>query len=107
MNSDKYTKGILRLLEETKAEDIQIIDVRDKTPFSEYYILVTATNPRQMNALKEAVVEKIETLKGKINHVEGNENSGWILVDAYHVIINIFSKEERERISLEQILSRR
>jgi ribosome-associated protein len=107
LNSDKYTKGILQLLEETKAEDIQIIDVRDKTPFSEYYILVTATNPRQMNALKEAVVEKIETLKGKINHVEGNENSGWILVDAYHVIINIFSKEERERISLEQILSRR
>ena len=107
MNSDKYTKGILQLLEETKAKDIQIIDVRDKTPFSEYYILVTATNPRQMNALKEAVVEKIETLKGKINHVEGNENSGWILVDAYHVIINIFSKEERERISLEQILSRR
>ena len=107
MNSDKYTKGILQLLEETKAEDIQIIDVRDKTPFSEYYILVTATNPRQMNALKEAVVEKIETLKGKINHVEGNENSGWILVDAYHVVVNIFSKEERERISLEQILSRR
>jgi len=107
LNPDKYTKGILQLLEETKAEDIQIIDVRDKTPFSEYYILVTATNPRQMNALKEAVVEKIETLKGKINHVEGNENSGWILVDAYHVIINIFSKEERERIGLEQILSRR
>jgi len=107
LNSDKYTKGILQLLEETKAEDIQIIDVRDKTPFSEYYILVTATNPRQMNALKEAVVEKIETLKGKINHVEGNENSGWILVDAYHVVVNIFSKEERERISLEQILSRR
>ena len=107
MSPDKYTKAILELLNETKAEDIQIIDVRDKTPFSEYYILVTATNPRQMNALKEAVVEKIETLKGKINHVEGNENSGWILVDAYHVIINIFSKEERERISLEQILSRR
>ncbi|MDY0345142.1 MAG: ribosome silencing factor [Bacilli bacterium] len=107
MNPDKYTKGILQLLEETKAEDIQLIDVRDRTPFSEYYILVTATNPRQMNAIKEAVVKKIELLKGKINHVEGGENSGWILVDAYHVIINIFSKEERERISLEQILSRR
>jgi ribosome-associated protein len=107
LNPDKYTKGILQLLEETKAEDVQLIDVRERTPFSEYYILVTATNPRQMNAIKEAVVEKIESLLGKINHVEGNENSGWILVDAYHIIINIFSKEERERISLEQILSRR
>lgn len=107
MNPDKYTKGILKLLAETKGEDIQIIDVRDRTPFSEYYILVTASNPRQMNAIKEAVVKTIVKLKGNINHVEGSEDSGWILVDAYHVIINIFSKEERERISLEHILAKR
>ncbi|MFA5421309.1 MAG: ribosome silencing factor [Bacilli bacterium] len=107
MSPDKYTKGILTLLEETKGEDIQLIDVRDRTPFSEYYILVTATNPRQMNAIKDAVLERMESLKGNINHVEGTENSGWILIDAYHIIVNIFSKEERERISLEEILSRR
>jgi ribosome-associated protein len=107
LSPDKYTKGILTLLEETKGEDIQLIDVRDRTPFSEYYILVTATNPRQMNAIKDAVLERMESLKGNINHVEGTENSGWILIDAYHIIVNIFSKEERERISLEEILSRR
>jgi ribosome-associated protein len=107
LSPDKYTQGILKLLEETKGEDVQLIDVRELTPFSEYYILVTATNTRQMNAIKDAVVEKIESMKGSVNHVEGNEASGWILVDAYHVIVNIFSKEERERISLEKILARR
>ena len=107
MSPDKYTKAILELLNETKAEDIQIIDVRDRTPFSEYYILVTASNPRQMNALKDAVVERLEKLKANVHHVEGSGDSGWILVDAYHVIINIFLKEERERVSLEQILSRK
>lgn len=106
MNPDKFTKAVINLLDETKAEDVQVIDVRDRTPFSEYYILVTASNPRQMNAIKEAVVEKIESLKGNVHHVEGSDKSGWILVDAYHLIINIFSKEERERISLEQVLTR-
>ncbi|NCA97421.1 MAG: ribosome silencing factor [Bacteroidia bacterium] len=106
MNPDKFTKAVIKLLDETKAEDVQVIDVRDRTPFSEYYILVTASNPRQMNAIKEAIVEKIESLKGNVHHVEGSDKSGWILVDAYHLIINIFSKEERERISLEQVLTR-
>lgn len=107
MNPDKFTKAVIKLLDETKAEDVQVIDVRERTPFSEYYILVSATNPRQMNAIKDAVVEKIESMKGKVHHVEGSERSGWILVDAYHLIVNIFSKEERQRIDLGHVLMRK
>jgi ribosome-associated protein len=107
LNPDKFTKAVVKLLEESKAENLQLIDVRDYTPFSEYYILVTATNTRQMNAIKDSVVDKLESMKGRVSHVEGSENSGWILIDAYHLIINIFSKEERERISLERILAKR
>jgi ribosomal silencing factor RsfS len=86
LNSDKYTKGILQLLEETKAEDIQIIDVRDKTPFSEYYILVTPLI-RAENDLK-AVVEKIETQRK--HSVEGNENRDGNYLNAimYHQFLN-------------------
>jgi len=98
--------GALEVLNESKAEDVQLIDVRDRTPFSEFYILASANNVRQMNALKEIVLEKLEAMGASVNHVEGTEKSGWILIDAHHVIINIFSKEERERISLEQMLSR-
>jgi len=40
-----------------------------------------------------------------INHVEGKPETGWILIDAHHVIINLFTKEERERISLDELLA--
>lgn len=103
---DKTTKEILTLLENSKGEDVELIDVREQTPFSEYYLLVTASNVRQMNALKEAVLKKLKDIKASLHHVEGLESSGWILIDAHHLIVNIFSKEERERISLEEIFNR-
>lgn len=107
MKPDKTTKAILALLETTKGEDIELIDVSELTPFSEHYLLVTASSMRQMNALKEAVLKKLRELNASLHHVEGRVESGWILIDAHHLIVNIFTKEERERISLEEIFARR
>lgn len=106
MELDKTTKAILSLLEETKGEDVELINVSELSPFSEYYLLVTASNIRQMNAIKEAVLKKLKELDESLHHVEGREESGWILIDAHHLIVNIFTKEERERISLEEIFKR-
>ena len=102
---DKVVSIVKKTLEEHKAEDIVVLDVKERTPFAEYYVLATANNIRQINALAELVEEALEKKKYTINHVEGTPESGWILIDAYHVIINIFSKEERERISLDQVLA--
>ncbi|MDY0100430.1 MAG: ribosome silencing factor [Bacilli bacterium] len=107
MELDKTTKAILTLLEQTKGEDIELINVSELTPFSEYYLLVTASNIRQMNAIKETVLKKLKELEANLHHVEGREESGWVLIDAHHLIVNIFTKEERERISLEEIFKRR
>lgn len=107
MIMDKVVSLAKKVLSDHKAEDISVIDVREMTPFAEYYILATAMNNRQINALKDAIEEEFEKKKYKINHIEGTPESGWTLIDAYHVIINIFSKEERERISLDHHLSKK
>ena len=104
---DKVVTIVKKILEEHKAEDIVVLDVKEKTPFAEYYVLASGNNFRQINALAELVEEGLDKNKIKINHIEGTPESGWILIDAYHVIINIFSKEERERISLDQVLSKK
>lgn len=107
MRKDKVVKLVESVLEEHKASDIVTLDVSEKTPFADFYVLATAGNIRQLNALKELVEEALEKNKMSINHIEGTPESGWILIDAHHVIINIFSKEERERISLEEIMSKK
>ena len=103
---DKVVSLVKKTLEDHKAEDIQVIDVRERTPFAEYYVLASANNLRQIRALCDAVEEELEKKKFSIGHIEGTPESGWMLIDAHHVIINIFSKEERERISLDKVLSR-
>jgi ribosome-associated protein len=107
MRKDKTVKIVEKALEDHKAEDIVTIDVSEKTPFADFYVLATAGNIRQLNALKEIVEEELEKNKMSINHIEGTPESGWILIDAHHVIVNIFSKAERERISLEEVMSRK
>lgn len=107
MAKDKLVSLIEKALDEHKASDIMTIDVRERTPFADYYILATAGNLRQLDALKEHVEETIEKAGFDIGHIEGKPESGWILIDAHHVIINIFSEEERARISLEEVLSKK
>ncbi len=104
---DKVLKLIEDTLNEHKALEVQTIDVREKSPFTDYYVLATAGNIRQLKALAELVLDELGKIKFDINHVEGKAESGWILIDAHHVIVNIFSKEERERISLEEVLSKK
>ena len=104
---DKVVTLVKKVLEEHKAEDVSVIDVKERTPFAEYYVLATAGNIRQLNALCEIVEEELSKKKIAINHIEGTPESGWMLIDAYHVIINVFSREERERVSLDQILAKK
>lgn len=104
---DKVVTLVKKVLEDHKAEDIKIIDVKDKTPFADYYILATAGNIRQLNALTEIIEDELAKKKIDIGHIEGKPETGWMLIDAHHVIINVFSKEERERISLDELLSRK
>ena len=104
---DKVVTLVKKILEEHKAEDVSVIDVKERTPFAEYYVLATAGNIRQLNALTEIVEEELSKKKIAINHIEGTPESGWILIDAHHVIVNIFSKDERERISLEEVMRRK
>ena len=90
MRKDKTVKIVEDVLNEHKATDIVTIDVHEKTPFADFYILATAGNIRQLNALKELVEEALEKNKMSINQ-----------------IVNIFSKAERERISLEEVMAKK
>ena len=103
----KLVSVVESCLDKHKALDIETIDVKERTPFADYYVLATAMNIRQLDALKELVVEELEKNKFDVGHIEGRPESGWILIDAHHVIVNIFSKEERERISLDEVLTRK
>ena len=90
-------------LDEKKAEDIQKFVTKDRTPFFDNVVLASVTSARQLDSLAENVKDFLEENKQAIHHIEGTIESGWIIIDAYDIVINLFTKEERSRINLDEI----
>lgn len=95
--------AVIRAIDEKLGEDIDVIDMSTANPLVEYYVVCTASNSRRVNAIKESVVEAIEKLGMKIHHTEGKNDSEWVLVDAYDIVVHIFSPDARRRFDFESL----
>ncbi len=87
-----------------KGIDIKIFDVRDVTPITSYYIVLSALNARQIKGFQEIVEKTIESADGGVvKNVEGRHGADWVIVDGGDIVVNIFSKEERERVKFDDL----
>ena len=96
MTSAEYCKIAVKALEDKKAEDVKIIDIREISPIADFFIIADGMNQNQIQAMRDAV-------DLKVRQVEGNQSSTWILMDYNDIIIHIFSKEDRLFYDLERI----
>ena len=96
-------KKIEDLLDEKKVEDITILDVKDRTPFSEYYVIGTALNERSLEAIAQALEDLLFREKGIDIKKDGTPESGWIAIEADNVLVHVLTKEKREIFKLEDI----
>ncbi len=103
---EKVTSKVVKTLREHKAENVKVYNVKERTPFSDYYVLATALNVRHVNALNETLIEELEKNNIHVSHIEGKKDANWILIDLHHVIVNIFTEEERNRIDLEDLFKK-
>lgn len=101
----KKIEIIIQALEDLKLQDIEIYDMRHTSPFFDYFIISSATNNRQLQASVQRVDEALQKYHFATARVEGKNSNSWILMDAKDVIVNIFTKEEREYYNLEKMLA--
>ncbi len=99
----KLIKETKELLEDKKGEAITIVDVRDRTPFTDYYILVTAPNMRAAGAYADSLEEFFQKKVDDLRQIEGQPESGWVLVDAGEVVVHIFTAAKRQEMNLEDL----
>ena len=99
-------KIIVDTLEEHKGEDIAVIDVSEFSPFADKYVLVTAGNPRALDALRNHVKEELEKAGIEIQVSEGEPESGWIILQGDDVIVHFFLEANRRILQLEDLLAR-
>lgn len=98
----ELTALIKKTLEDAKAEDIVIIDLKDKTDLADYMIIASGNSNRHVLSLAEKLVTKLKKQK-IIPNVEGKKQADWILIDTLNVIIHIFRPEIRQYYNLEKM----
>ena len=101
MPKKKLTEICNDSLLDSKAEDILNLDVKGISSFADQIIIATANSNRHAKSVSEKLVDKLKQDKIHIIGVDGQVESGWILVDCGSIVINIMKKEEREFYDLE------
>ena len=94
---------VIEILEEKKAEDIILMDLKEVADFTDYFIICNGTSDRMLNSLADAVSEKVKEVYKIIAKREGDPNEGWLLVDLGDIVIHLFSPELREYYQLEKL----
>lgn len=86
-----------------KAEDILVLDLREISTFTDFFVIMTGNSSRQNVAIFESIEQELK--KGKIAPigVEGKEHAEWILMDYGSFVVHVFSKRAREYYSLEKL----
>ena len=89
--------------EDKKAIDLVVLDLRKAAGFTDYFVICSGTNPRQVRAIADAIVETLDAEDAHPAHVEGYDRSEWILLDYFDFVVHIFSRECRAFYGLERL----
>tara|TARA_Y100001936_G_C16023661_1_gene641079 strand:+ start:704 stop:1060 length:357 start_codon:yes stop_codon:yes gene_type:complete len=92
-------------LEEMKAQNIVILDIKDKSSIADYMVVSSGTSTRHVSSIADKIQRKLKSSSYKNVKVEGLQNCDWVLIDALDVIVNIFKPEVREFYMIEKIWS--
>lgn len=96
-------KLILNTLDTNKAENVEVIDLQDKTEIADYMVVASGTSKRHVVALSDYLHDALKKEDVKNLGVEGAEEGDWVLLDVGDIIIHIFRPEVREFYKIEDM----
>ncbi|MEG0570655.1 MAG: ribosome silencing factor [Oscillospiraceae bacterium] len=103
MNSLELTKAAVKILDEKKAENIEVLKVDNLTILADYFIIASTTNSTHVKSLADELEFLLKQQGRTPKKVEGYQNTNWIIVDYQDVIVHIFHQEMREYYNLERL----
>jgi len=99
----KQIDAVVSAAEDKKALDLVVLDLRKAGGFTDYFVLASGSNPRQIRAIADGIMAALAAGGVKPAHVEGYERSEWILIDYFDFIVHVFSPGTRLFYGLERL----
>jgi ribosome-associated protein len=106
ISSSDLAQRIVDVLTDRQAEDVTLLDIQRVANFTDYFVIATAQNARHMGALIDTLDRELSAQGAGPIHVEGEPDSGWVLLDFGDVITHLFTPEDRAYYNLEGLWGR-
>ena len=94
---------VIRAALDKKAQDVVVLDLRHTPAFTDFFVLCSGLNPRQVKAIADAVEEALRAGKVRPAHVEGYDRAEWVLMDFFTFIVHVFTPQTRAFYGLERL----
>jgi len=99
----QLVRQICRALDAKKAEALRVSDVRAHSSITDYIIVATGTADTHLRALRVELEKVLDAAGARILGMDGQRESGWVVVDAFEVMVHLFLGETRQHYRLEQL----
>ncbi|NOY79308.1 MAG: ribosome silencing factor [Calditrichaeota bacterium] len=103
LSSHEIARYIASLTLSKKAVDVKILDVRNLTSVTDFFVICSGDSDMQIKAISEEILEKLKEINIRPWHKEGVTNLQWVLLDYIDVVVHIFRKEVRGFYGLESL----
>jgi ribosome-associated protein len=105
ISSEKLSEVIVKGMQEKKALDIVVMDLRKvKNAVADFFVICSGNSDKQLDAIADSVDEEVfKTFKENPWHTEGKNNKEWMLLDYINVVAHVFRKDRREFYALERL----
>ena len=103
VETEQKLELVQRLLAEKKAEEIEVIDLRNRTLIADYFVVCSGTSNTHIKAIADGLLSDGKTEGLRKEHIEGYAQARWVLVDYGDVVVHIFAREEREFYDIESL----
>lgn len=103
MNTEELQKIVQTALEDIKAVDIKIVDVRDSSSITDLLVIVTGNSTRHVKSIADSVIDAVKKKGYKIVGTEGEKACDWVLVDIGDVVLHVMLADVREFYALEKL----
>lgn len=98
----EVTKAV-KAAQDKKALDVVVLDLRRTPAFTDFFVLCSGANQRQVKAIADAVEEALRAAKVRPAHIEGYDRAEWILMDFFSFIVHVFTPATRDFYGLERL----